>query len=177
MGWQVLRAAEPDDVDNILRWRNQSANREVSTYRHLISEAEHAAWWERTAADPTRRVLIFEEEARPRGVVNFFDLDIAGAERSGSWGFFLDNESAVAEGTALMLWVRIMADAVDYAFDELGLDVLEGEVLEHNEVVRLMNRRFRFTEGDREERLVDGRTIAVIPISLRRSDRRVRRSR
>ena len=161
----------------IREWRNQPANREVSTYQHEISAAEHEAWWQRASADPSRRVLVFEEEGRARGVVNFFDIADVADERIGAWGFFLDNETALAEGTAMMLWVRLMADAVDYAFDVLELDVLEGEVLEGNEVVRMMNRRFRFAEGDGEERTVDGRTITVIPISLRRSDRRARRNR
>jgi RimJ/RimL family protein N-acetyltransferase len=65
-----------------------------------------------------------------------------------------------------------MREATAYAFDELGLDVLTGEVLEHNAVVRQMNRRFRFTEGTPETRYADGREITVIPISLRRQDRK-----
>ena len=172
----MLRDAKPDDVALIREWRNQSANREVSTHRHEISAQEHEAWWQRASTDPSRRVLVFEEDRRARGVVNFFDIADVADELSGSWGFFLDNETAIAEGTVMLLWVRIMADAVSYAFDELGLDILEGEVLEQNEVVRLMNRRFRFVEGEPEERTVDGRTISVIPISLCRSDRRIRRS-
>ena len=56
--------------------------------------------------------------------------------------------------------------------DDLGLEVLTGEVLEHNTVVRQMNRRFRFVEGTPQTRYADGREIRVIPISLREHDRR-----
>jgi RimJ/RimL family protein N-acetyltransferase len=66
----------------------------------------------------------------------------------------------------------VMREATAYAFDELGLDVLTGEVLEHNAVVRQMNRRFRFVEGTPEIRYADGRELTVIPISLRKQDRR-----
>lgn len=170
----MLRTVRVDEVDTIREWRNQSANREVSKHQHVITPEDHRAWWERD--DPGRRVLIFEEEGRARGVVTYSDLADS-PRRKGSWGFFLDHETAVAEGTTMLLWVRVMADAVDYAFDELGLDVLEGEVLEHNEVVRTMNRRFRFAEGDPVAQNVDGRTISVIPISLERRDRRPRRRR
>ena len=45
-------------------------------------------------------------------------------------------------------------------------------MLDGNDAVRTMNRRFRFTEGEPEEREADGRTITVYPISLRREDRR-----
>ncbi len=64
-----------------------------------------------------------------------------------------------------------MKEATAYAFDELGLDLLTGEVLEHNTVVRQMNRRFRFVEGEPEP-VADGREITVIPIRLRKEDRR-----
>jgi hypothetical protein len=37
-----------------------------------------------------------------------------------------------------------------------------------------MNRRFRFVEGEPESREADGRTITVIPISLKRENRRRR---
>ncbi len=65
-----------------------------------------------------------------------------------------------------------MKDATGYAFDELGLDELHGEVLEHNAVVRQMNRRFRFVEGEPETRSADGREITVFPISLHKDNRR-----
>jgi RimJ/RimL family protein N-acetyltransferase len=91
------------------------------------------------------------------------------------WGFFLDNDTTSAEGTTMTAWMQVMREATAYAFDELGVDVLRGEVLAHNEAVRQMNRRYRFTEGTPEEREVEGRTITVIPISLRREDRRGRR--
>lgn len=171
----MLRPAEERDVEAMREWRNQAANREVSINRHVITPDEHRAWWERVQADPTRRVLVFEHDARPLGIVNFFDIDEQSA--SAHWGFFLDNETTTAEGTAMTAWMAVMTEATNYAFDELGVDVLHGEVLDHNEAVRLMNRRFRFTEGDPETREADGRTITVIPISLRREDRRGQRMR
>jgi len=159
----------------MLAWRNQPANREVSNNQHVIPLQEHLEWWSRVREDPTRRVLVFEVDDRPWGVVNFFDLSLDSSPRTGSWGFFLDHETAAGEGIAMLLWTRVMSEAIEYAFDELELDQLDAEVLQHNEPVRMMNRRYRFKEGTPEEREVDGRTIAVIPISLRREDRRTPR--
>ncbi|MCT2587188.1 GNAT family N-acetyltransferase [Actinophytocola gossypii] len=170
----MLRPAEERDVEAMRAWRNQDANREVSINSHVIGAAEHRAWWERVRSDRTRRVLVFEYDGRPLGVVNFFDIDIDIDAGSAHWGFFLDNETTTAEGTAMLAWMAVMREATDYAFTELGVDVLRGEVLADNEAVRVMNRRFRFTEGDPEAREADGRTITVIPISLRREDRRRR---
>jgi RimJ/RimL family protein N-acetyltransferase len=164
----MLRAATEADVDTIRQLRNQQANRDVSITSHEITADEHAAWWAKSSVDPTRRVLMYERDGRTAGVVNFFDLDGA----SGAWGFFLDADGLAGRGETLPAWIEVMREATAYAFDELGLEVLTGEVLEHNTVVRQMNRRFRFVEGTPEVRYADGREITVIPISLRKQDRR-----
>jgi RimJ/RimL family protein N-acetyltransferase len=173
----VLRPAEDRDLDSMRAWRNQSANRRVSNTQHVISEDEHRAWWERTKSDPARAVLVLEIDGQACGVVNFFDLDLDGEERSGWWGFFLDHDGLEASGASFVAWNTVMKEAVDHAFDVLGLDLLQGEVHEENEAVRATNRRFRFTEGEPATREIDGRSVRVIPISLRRENRRrVRRS-
>jgi RimJ/RimL family protein N-acetyltransferase len=164
----MLRTATEADVDTIRRLRNQQANRDVSITSHEISADEHAAWWAKTSKDPSRRVLIYERDGATAGVVNFFDLE----GTSGAWGFFLDADGLAERGETLPAWIEVMREATAYAFDELGLDVLTGEVLEHNAVVRQMNRRFRFVEGTPEVRYADGRELTVIPISLRKQDRR-----
>jgi RimJ/RimL family protein N-acetyltransferase len=171
----MLRAATDADVNDIRRWRNQPANREVSLTAHEITPAEHAAWWARTGTDPTRRVLVYERDGAGAGVVNFFDLDLDAAPRVGSWGFFLDAEGLAERGATLPAWIEIMKEAEAYAFDELGLDELRGEVLEHNTVVRQMNRRFRFVEGEPQTLEAGGRTVVVLPLSLRRDQRRTAR--
>jgi RimJ/RimL family protein N-acetyltransferase len=164
----MLRTATDDDVDIIRRLRNQQANRDVSINSHEITADEHAGWWAKTSVDPTRRVLLYQRDGEIAGVVNFFDLE----GPTGAWGFFLDADGLAERGETLPAWIEVMREATAYAFDELGLEVLTGEVLEHNAVVRQMNRRFRFVEGTSEVRYADGREITVIPISLRKQDRR-----
>lgn len=166
----MLRPAADGDVDAMRVWRNQPANRAVSINDHVITAEEHEAWWERTRKDPTRLTLVFEYADRPLGIVNYFD--IADDRTRCSWGFYLDSETVEAEGLALLAWMQVMKEATAYAFDELGVDVLHGEVLSENEAVRSMNRRFRFTEGPPEVRSNGERTLTVHPISLRREDRR-----
>jgi RimJ/RimL family protein N-acetyltransferase len=115
-------------------------------------------------------VLIYERDGRTAGVVNFFDLD--SSLRTGAWGFFLDAEGLGDTGETLPAWIEVMKEATGYAFDTLGLEELTGEVLEHNTVVRQMNRRFRFTEGEPELRYADGRELTVLPIKLTKDNRR-----
>lgn len=166
----MLRHAEESDLLNMRFWRNQTTNREVSLHQHEISLDEHLAWWEGVSQDPTREVLVFEAEGEALGVVNFFDLDLE--QRVGSWGFFLNTESDVVTTAGMLLWTRVMKEAISYAFDTLNLTILSGEVLAHNEAVRMMNRRYRFREGETMERQIGTDTVSVIPISLHRDDRR-----
>jgi len=171
----MLRSPEEHELETMLSWRNQEANRLVSNTQHVITLEEHLAWWQRVCTDPTREVLVFTVEDRPLGVVSFFDVHRDATPATGSWGFYLDHEGVSAAGLAFVAWQRVMKEALDHAFDQLGLDVLHAEVLAHNEAVRLTNRRFGFVEGGPEVREVDGQRVEVIPVSLRREDRRQRR--
>jgi RimJ/RimL family protein N-acetyltransferase len=165
----MLRPAVASDVEAMRGWRNQPANRAVSLNEHEITAEEHAAWWSRVADDRTRQILVFEFDERPLGIVTFFDLEERGDKAVGSWGFFLDNETATADAIAIKAWLRVMEEACAWAFDELDLDELHGEVLSTNLAVRAMNRRFRFIEGQPRV-LEDGREF--YPVTLLREDRR-----
>jgi len=171
----MLRSPEPHELDLMLSWRNQEANRLVSNTQHVITREEHLAWWQRVCDDDTREVLVFTVEDRPLGVVSYFDVHPDATPATGSWGFYLDHEGVGAAGLTFVAWQLVMQEALDHAFDQLGLDVLNAEVLAHNEAVRLTNRRFGFVEGEPEVREVDGRRIEVIPVSLHRDNRRQRR--
>jgi UDP-4-amino-4,6-dideoxy-N-acetyl-beta-L-altrosamine N-acetyltransferase len=161
----VIRLATDADRDAVLRWRNHPQVRAASLTRHEIGAQEHAAWWKAALADPARRVLIYERREVPAGVVTFFDLDPDA--RSAWWGYYLDGDGLEAAGQLLMAWIEIQREAVRYAFDELGLELLEGEVLASNEAVRSLNRRQGFTEVSSYQCDLDGEPSEVVRIQLR----------
>jgi RimJ/RimL family protein N-acetyltransferase len=166
----LLRPAMPRDADDIRRWRNHHEVRAVSLTAHEIGTGEHAAWFAAATADPSRRVLIYEHADRPSGVVNFTDIRAGRA----SWGFFLDVEGLARRDETLPAWMHICREAVDYAFDELRLVELTGEVLAPNVAVRRMNRRLGFTETSSRLLTRDGEAVECLSISLCRADRRPR---
>lgn len=165
----MLRDAIESDLTAIRRWRNQERVRAVSLTSHEITPDEHRRWWRRVCADVSRRVLVYERAGVPAGVVNLFDHDPDA--RTVSWGYFLDLDGLTARGEALAAWLEVQREALDYAFDELDVDTLLGEVLEHNTVVRRMNRRLGFVEGAPRTATLDGRGIRVYPIRLDRATR------
>jgi len=165
----MLRPARDSDRDTVLVWRNHPDVRAASLTQHEISPEEHEAWWARTLADPTSRVLIYERLDVPCGVVTFFDLDETTG--SGWWGYYLATVGLEVTGQLLMAWIQIQREAIKYAFDELGLTTLLGEVLASNEAVRQLNRRQRFTELETYQRDVDGIPTDVIRVQLTAEDR------
>jgi UDP-4-amino-4,6-dideoxy-N-acetyl-beta-L-altrosamine N-acetyltransferase len=164
----VLRPATDSDTDDIRRWRNHPQVRSVSLTSHVITAQEHAAWFAAARADGTRRVLIFEYEGRPAGVVNFTDIDATAA--TASWGFYLDVDGLDERGETLPAWMDAQREAIAYAFGDLRLDRLDAEVMENNTVVRRMNRRFGFTEGEPDVVPIDGDDVTVYPIHLSRAE-------
>jgi UDP-4-amino-4,6-dideoxy-N-acetyl-beta-L-altrosamine N-acetyltransferase len=161
----VLRPATDADRDAVLRWRNHPQVRAASLTRHEIGTEEHAAWWKAALVDPARKVLVYERREVPAGVVTFFDIDPDA--RSAGWGYYLDVDGLEAGGQLLMAWIEIQRQAVRYAFDELELDLLEGEVLASNEAVRRLNRQQGFAEVGTYQRDIDGEPSDVVRIQLR----------
>lgn len=167
----MLRPATDRDRDAVRRWRNHPDVRAMSLTRHVITAAEHEAWWESVHDDPARRLLIYERHEVPSGVVAFFGHDATA--RSAWWGFYLDVDGLTESGELLAAWMAIEREAIRYAFGVLDLDTLEGEVLASNEAVRHLNRRHRFRETGTHARDVDGHPVDVVHLRLHAADARI----
>ncbi len=154
----MLREATDTDLDMMREWRNHEEVRRVSLTQHEITADEHLAWWEKTRIDPTRRVLIYERNDFPAGVVTFFDLD----NTEGWWGYYLDNVGLEERGEMFPAWISIQREAVRYAKNVLGLIRLHGETLATNISAVEFNKRQGFTEVECYEREVGGEIVKVI---------------
>ena len=138
----VLRDATEGDLESIRTWRNHPRVRSAHLFQEEITAAGHRDWWRQVDADPSRRVLVFEYQERPAGVVHFKDHDPVG--RTAEWGFFLDVDGL---GPDLMnAWIQLEREAVDFAFGTMGLDAVGGRTLASNTPVLALHRRFGFRE-------------------------------
>lgn len=168
----MLRPATEADKESIRVWRNHPQVRAVSLTRGVISPEEHQRYWDSLRDNSSRSVLMYDRNEIPSGVVTFFDIHEAattdGTERRAMWGYYLDNDGLEQSGELLPAWIKIQREAVRYAFDELGLDQLDGEVLDVNEAVRRMNTRNGFEEISATEHTIDGEHVLVHTIRRRR---------
>lgn len=129
--------------------------------RHVISHEEHCAWFERLQYDPRcRSCLHIDAEGKPDGVVNFTDIDTE--QRTAFWGFYVRPKAPVGTGT------RILFEALDYAFVDLGLYKLNGEVLDGNPASLQLHKKCGFTvEGTFRAQYFNGeQRIDVIRLGL-----------
>jgi len=159
----VLRPAADDDREMVLRWRNHPSVRAASFTRHEIGPAEHARWWSAVRGDSSRRMLIYERDSVPAGVVLFSAYD----RTSATWAYYLDVAGTTGRGDELAVWFGLERAALDHAFQVLGVALLRGEVLARNAAVRALHRRFGFREVGEYMRDIDGHPEEVVQIELR----------
>lgn len=141
--------------------RNQPGIRASMYTDHIISEAEHAGWLSKMASDPRQIIfVVLDEMNAPIGVVSLNAIDWL--HRKSDWAFYLDENERGGLGAALEYTL------VEYAFMNLNLAKLNCEVIETNEAVVRMHKKFLFEEeGFRRSNIEkDGRRIGVFFLGL-----------
>lgn len=117
---------------------------------HKISIEEHHAWFEKMQADQSSECYIwYDRHYEPGGVVSFTHLDKA--QKTAFWGFYTRPDAERGTGT------RILYDALEHAFNKLGLFKLCGEVLATNTASLKMHEKCGFKiEGTFRAQHFDG---------------------
>jgi UDP-4-amino-4,6-dideoxy-N-acetyl-beta-L-altrosamine N-acetyltransferase len=114
-----------EDLDLVLTWRNSPRVRENMYTNHVITTEEHQRWFEKASRDPSKRLLMcVDESGIAVGVVTFSDIDPL--HKTATWGFYSGESDRRGVGSEMG---RL---ALDFAFENLGLEKLNGEVLGFN---------------------------------------------
>lgn len=143
-----------EHLELILPWRNATAVRRAMYSHHEISLEEHLAWFERLKVDKTRQWYLFQDEAgEPQGVVYFTDINRE--QETAFWGFYAKPGAPMGSGLIIAL------AALNYAFNELLLHKLNGEVLGSNPIVVNLNKMLGFTQEGRFREQHESRTKRV----------------
>ncbi|NYT38019.1 UDP-4-amino-4,6-dideoxy-N-acetyl-beta-L-altrosamine N-acetyltransferase [Allopusillimonas soli] len=145
--------------------RNQHAVRKAMYTDHIISEKEHRNWLDGLNTDARQIVFaVLGGDPMPIGIVSITALDTL--HRKSDWAFYLDEKERGGLGAALEYAL------IEYAFNDLSLEKLNCEVLEINDVVVKMHKKFAFEEeGLRRSNIEkDGRRVGVVLLGLTRED-------
>lgn len=137
-----MRPVERDDLERILEWRNSERIRTNMYSDHVITMEEHRAWFERTKQHSGSIYLIFEIRNQPAGLVYFADIDRNNGKSH--WGFYLGAED-LPRGSGTAMGVI----GLEYAFTQLNLRKLYGEVFAFNEASLRFHKKLGFVEEGR----------------------------
>lgn len=145
--------------------RNQIGVRSAMYTEHEIGLNEHLGWISRLKSDKKQIVFaVLNEQENPIGVVSVNALDTL--HKKADWAFYLDENERGGLGAALEY------NLIEYVFNVLGLDKLNCEVIETNQTVVKLHKKFCFAEeGFRRENIEkNGKRIGVYFLGLTKTD-------
>ncbi len=165
----TLRALEPSDMETLRSYHNDpDIARLVMGWSFPISSVEQHRWYERVYADPLdKRFAIDTPEHGFIGISTLTNIDLK--YRSAFHGVMLGAKDIRGRGygtDAVMATMR-------YAFEELGLERLDGEIVEFNEASRrLYVDKCGWTIEGRRRRSVfrDGEWYDSVTVGILRDD-------
>ena len=145
-----LRDLAAGDIALLRVWRNSDRVSRSMRNQHVVSRAEHDAWFAATLKDPSVRHAVFECCGTPLGLVSLKELDPTTSDAS--WGFYIGEDWApVGSGS------RMAILALDRAFGDMGLQRVRAEVLTGNEMSLRFHDRLGFRrKGTVSETAPDG---------------------
>lgn len=119
-----VRAMTPEDLGQVLAWRNHEEVRRYMYTQHEISLEEHTRWFERASQDAGRHLLVFENDTVPLGFINIHQIAPGGVA---DWGFYVAPDAPKGTGR------QLGQAALHYAFSGEGLHKICGQALAYNE--------------------------------------------
>jgi len=137
-----LRPVASEDLETLRSWRNHPSVRSMMFNNHEVSMEEHQHWYSIVSYDPQRRLCLFMLNEKPSGFVQFV-METNQAE----WSFHL---APLVQGKGHgLLFGRT---ALKYAFEELQVDSLIGNVRADNQPSLQFHRRLGFSEVSQQKR-------------------------
>lgn len=141
----LIRPARPDEIWDILAWRNAPRVRQAMLTQHEIGRAEHQVWFERQLANPLFRQMLVEHDGQPVAVQAFFNIRL---DRSAWWAFYFTDAVPDDMAAILKIWKWVELAGLAYAFETLQIENLYCEVLRNNSGVLNWHKRFGFAPCD-----------------------------
>lgn len=136
----TLSPLDKSDLETVRNWRNSLAVRQHMYTEDVITAEQQVRWFEKVKNDPTAEYKIIKSNGQSIGLVSFTNID----RRNGKcfWAFYIGEETFLGGGVG----AKVEFWAIEYVFYELGLNKLICEVLETNNKVISLHKRFGFNQ-------------------------------
>ena len=154
----------PEQKKEVREVRNLESVRRSMYTDHMIGLEEHLAWIGKLEKDNRQIVFVVLVNDKVTGVVSINALDRL--HKKSDWAFYLSDNARGGLGAALEF------SLLNYAFDDLGIEKLNCEVIETNPAVVKMHRKFGFLgEGFRRSNVLkNDKRIGVHFLGLTKED-------
>lgn len=157
----VFRLVPVTDLDTAAQMKVREIRNEAGVRRwmytdQLIGVEEHLGWINRLKTDPRQLVFaVMKEDHSPVGVASANALDRR--HKKADWAFYLTEKARGGLGAAVEFFF------IDFIFGSLGVEKLNCEVIEGNEAVVRLHKKFLFEEeGFRRSNLIkNGARVGV----------------
>ena len=162
---EPLLAAATETQMTIRHIRNEDGVRRWMYNDHVIELNEHLSWINRLKTDNTQIVfVVLDPEHGPLGVVSVNGIDRL--QKRAEWAYYLTETARGGLGSAIEFAL------IEFAFGSLGLEKLNCEVIEGNDAVVRLHKKFLFEEeGFRRSNIVkDGARVGVHCLGLTKND-------
>ena len=149
---------------SVRKVRNQESVRKSMYTEHEILLNEHLAWVELLQSDNRQIVFVVLVDDLVSGVVSVNAIDRLNLKSD--WAFYLDANVRSGLGAALEFGL------INFVFQRVGLEKLNCEVIETNEAVVKLHKKFGFVEeGFRRENIIKNENrMGVFFLGLTKSD-------
>ncbi|MCY7918169.1 UDP-4-amino-4,6-dideoxy-N-acetyl-beta-L-altrosamine N-acetyltransferase [Bacillus vallismortis] len=121
-----LRTLKEKDLDTVLRWRNDERIRQSMYNDQIITEKQHHQWFKNLNSSKTEHYFIFTIDQTDTGFVSFKDVDHH--NHHCYWGFYIGEAQSPKGSGSVMGFL-----ALEWAFQQLEVEKVYGEVLSNNE--------------------------------------------
>ncbi|AMA54163.1 MULTISPECIES: UDP-4-amino-4,6-dideoxy-N-acetyl-beta-L-altrosamine N-acetyltransferase [Bacillus] len=121
-----LRTLKEKDLDTVLRWRNDERIRQSMYNDQIITEKQHQQWFKNVNSSKTEHYFIFTIDHTDTGFVSFKDVDHK--NNHCYWGFYIGEAQSPKGSGSVMGFL-----ALEWAFQQLEVEKVYGEVLSNNE--------------------------------------------
>ena len=145
--------------------RNEENVRKWMYTEHLIKESEHLNWIEYLKSSDKQMVFsVLDENNIPLGVVSLNSIDKL--HKKADWAYYLSSDARGGLGSVLEYYF------IDFIFNSLDIEKLNCEVIEGNDTVVKLHKKFIFkNEGFRESDLIkNNKRIGIHFLGLKKEN-------